>query len=152
MTLQKIVVNMGVGKAKEDKKFLESARQDLVVITGQTPYSRPAKKAIAGFAVRAGELVGLTVTLRGERMWSFFKKLVRVVLPRLRDFRGLSTKSFDGQGNYSLGIAEHAVFPEIDPNKVEKSKSLEITLVTNVKTDEEGRKILEDLGMPFEHG
>lgn len=150
MTLQKIVVNMGVGRAREDKDFLESARRDLALITGQKPAERPAKRAIAGFKVRAGELIGLTVTLRGERMWSFFRKLVGVILPRLRDFRGVSRRSFDGRGNYSLGITEHNVFPEIDPNKAGKIKSLEITIVTTAKDDESGFNLLKELGMPFE--
>lgn len=148
--LEKIVVNMGVGKALDDPKYLESAANDLAVITGQRPTPRPAKKAISGFKVRAGDVVGLAVTLRGKRMRDFFQKLVGIVLPRLRDFRGLSRKSFDGHGNYSLGIPEHTVFPEIDPNKVDKIKSLEMTIVTTAKNDEEGLKFLESLGMPFE--
>lgn len=148
--LEKIVVNMGVGKALDDQKFLESAADDLAVITGQKPSSRSAKKAVAGFKVRAGDVVGLTVTLRGRRMRDFFEKLVGIVLPRLRDFRGLSRGSFDGHGNYSLGIPEHTVFPEIDPNKVGKIKSLEITIATTAKTDEDGLNFLESLGMPFE--
>lgn len=151
-SLEKIVVNMGVGKALEDPKYLESAMEDLAVITGQKPVSRSAKKAVSGFKVRAGDVVGLAVTLRGRRMEDFVKKLVGIVLPRLRDFRGLSHRSFDGHGNYSLGIPEHTVFPEIDPNKVSKIKSLEITIVTTAKNDEEGFKLLQTLGMPFEKG
>ncbi len=148
--LEKIVVNMGVGKALGDSKYLESASNDLVVITGQKPAVRKAKKAIAGFKLRAGDPVGLMVTLRGRRMRDFFQKLVNIVLPRLRDFHGVSRESFDGSGNYSLGITEHTVFPEIDPNKVGKIKSLEVTIVTTAKTDEEGFELLEKLGMPFE--
>ncbi len=148
--LEKIVVNMGVGKALDDSKYLESASNDLVVITGQKPAVRKAKKAIAGFKLRAGDPIGLMVTLRGRRMRDFFQKLVNIVLPRLRDFHGVSRESFDGGGNYSLGITEHTVFPEIDPNKVGKIKSLEVTIVTTAKTDEEGLELLEKLGMPFE--
>lgn len=149
-SLEKIVVNMGVGKALDDPKYLESAANDLAVITGQKPAVRPAKKAIAGFKLKAGDAVGLVVTLRGKRMEDFFEKLVGIVLPRLRDFHGVSRKSFDGSGNYSLGIEEHTVFPEVDPNKVDKVKSLEVTIVTTARSDEEGLKLLEKLGMPFE--
>ena len=149
-SLEKIVVSMGVGRALGDSKYLESAAEDLQVITGQKPAIRVAKKAIAGFKLRAGESVGLVVTLRGKRMWFFFEKLVHIVLPRLRDFHGVSRKSFDGGGNYSLGIEEHTVFPEIDPNKVGKIKGLEVTIVTTAKTDKEGVELLEKLGMPFE--
>ena len=149
-TLEKIVVNIGTGKFKDDSKYLESAAEDLQVITGQKAAVRAAKKAIAGFKLRAGDPVGLMVTLRGKRMRDFFGKLVNIVLPRLRDFHGVSRKSFDGSGNYSLGIEEHTVFPEIDPNKVGKIKGLEVTIVTTAKTDEEGQELLEKLGMPFE--
>lgn len=149
-TLEKIIVNMGVGRALDDPKYLESAMRDLAVITGQKPAVRKAKKAIAGFKLKAGDAVGLMVTLRGKRMRDFFEKLVKIVLPRLRDFRGVSRKSFDGSGNYSLGIEEHTVFPEIDSNKVEKIKGLEVTIVTTAKTDEEALGLLEKLGMPFE--
>lgn len=149
-TLEKIIVSIGTGKQKDDSKYLESAAEDLQVITGQKAAVRAAKKAIAGFKLRAGEPVGLVVTLRGKRMKDFFEKLVNIVLPRLRDFHGVLRKSFDGRGNYSLGIEEHPVFPEIDPNKVGKIKSLEVTIVTTAKTDEEGFELLEKLGMPFE--
>ncbi len=149
-SLEKIVVNIGTGKFKDDSKYLESAAEDLQVITGQKAAVRAAKKAIAGFKLRAGDPVGLMVTLRGKRMRDFFGKLVNIVLPRLRDFHGVSRKSFDGSGNYSLGIEEHTVFPEIDPNKVGKIKGLEVTIVTTAKTDEEGQELLEKLGMPFE--
>lgn len=148
--LEKIVVSMGVGKQKDDSKYLESAAEDLQVITGQKVVLRAAKKAIAGFKLRAGDPVGLVVTLRGKRMQFFFEKLVHIVLPRLRDFHGVPLKSFDGGGNYSLGIEEHTVFPEIDPNNVGKIKGLEVTIVTTAKTDEEGLALLESLGMPFE--
>ena len=149
-SLEKIVVSMGTGKQSDDSKYLESATNDLEVITGQKPAVRSAKKAIAAFKLRAGEPVGLMVTLRGKRMRDFFEKLVNIVLPRLRDFHGVSRKSFDGSGNYSLGIEEHTVFPEIDPNKVGRVKGLEVTIVTTAGTDEEGLKLLEKLGMPFE--
>lgn len=149
-TLEKIIVSMGVGKQLDDSKYLESAVEDLAMITGQKAAVRAAKKAIAGFKLRAGAPVGLLVTLRGKRMWSFFEKLVHIVLPRLRDFHGVRRKSFDGRGNYSLGIEEHTVFPEIDPNKVGKIKGLEVTIVTTAEKDEEGLKLLEKLGMPFE--
>jgi large subunit ribosomal protein L5 len=148
--LEKIIVNMGVGRFKDDKKYLESAADDLAIITGQRPATRVARKAIAGFKLRAGDPVGLVVTLRGKRADDFFKKLVCIVLPRLRDFHGVPRKAFDGSGNYTLGIEEHTVFSEIDPNKVDKIKGLEITIVTTAKTDEEGLQLLEDLGMPFE--
>jgi len=148
--LEKIVVNMGVGKALDDPKYLESAANDIMVITGQKPAVRKAKKAVASFKLKAGDPIGLVVTLRGKRMWAFFEKLVNIVLPRLRDFHGVSRESFDGSGNYTLGIAEHTVFPEIDPNKVDRIKGLEVTLVTAAQTDSEGLKLLEELGMPFE--
>ena len=148
--LEKIVVNMGTGKYKDDSKYLEAAAEDLQVITGQKAAIRTAKKAIAGFKLRAGDPVGLMVTLRGKRMQDFFEKLVSIVLPRLRDFHGVSKKSFDGSGNYNLGIEEHAVFPEIDPNKVGKIKGLEVTIVTSSENDKEGLELLEKLGMPFE--
>jgi len=148
-SLEKIVVNMGTGKYKDDAKYLESAAEDLQVITGQKAAVRAAKKAIAVFKLRAGEPVGLMVTLRGKRMWDFFEKLVNIVLPRLRDFHGVSRKSFDGRGNYNLGIEEHAVFPEIDPNKIGKIKGFEITIVTTARDDKEGLELLEGLGMPF---
>ena len=140
---------MGVGRALDDPKYLESAANDLTVITGQKPAVRKAKKAVAAFKLKAGDTVGLMVTLRGKRMRDFFEKLVNIVLPRLRDFHGVSRKSFDGSGNYSLGIEEHTVFPEIDSNKVDRVKGLEVTLVTTAKNDEEGLKLLEKLGMPF---
>jgi len=149
-SLEKIVVSMGTGQHKDDSKYLESAAEDLRVITGQKPAVRTAKKAIAVFKLRSGAPVGLMVTLRGKRMQDFFEKLINIVLPRLRDFHGVSRKSFDGSGNYSLGIEEHTVFPEIDPNKVGKIKGLEVTIVTTAGDDKEGLELLEKLGMPFE--
>ena len=148
--VDKIVVNMGLGDAYTDAKILDAGMAELAAITGQKPKVTRARKSISGFKLRAGDPVGLMVTLRGKRMRGFFEKLVNIVLPRLRDFHGVSRKSFDGGGNYSLGIEEHAVFPEIDPNKIGKIKGLEVTIVTTAETDEEGLKLLESLGMPFE--
>lgn len=148
-TIEKIVVNMGVGKFKDDQKALASAAADLAQITGQKPASRPAKKAISAFKLRQGEPVGLMVTLRGERMWAFFDKLVNLVLPRIRDFHGVSRSGFDPKGNYSLGIREHTVFPDIDPNRVDRTKSLMVTLVCRAKDKKEAEIFLEKLGWPF---
>ncbi len=150
--MDKIVVNIGLSEAMENKKALEAARGDLAVITGQKPKITKARQSIAGFKLRAGQTIGLMVTLRGQRMYDFFEKLVKVTLPRLRDFQGVSLKSFDGQGNYSLGIPEQIVFPEVDPAKIDKVRGLEITIVTNAKTDEKAEKLLALLGMPFEKG
>ena len=148
-TLEKVVVNMGVGRFKDDKNYLESASKDLALISGQKPNIRKARKSISGFKLRAGEPVGLVVTLRGPRMWDFFEKLVNIVLPRLRDFRGISRRALDGSGNLNIGLSEHTVFPEIDPNRVDKLKGLEVTIVTTAKDDEEGFKLLSKLGTPF---
>lgn len=148
--LEKIVVNMGVGGLLKDKAQMDKAAEELSMITGQKAQPRPAKKSIAGFSIRAGMPVGLRVTLRGDRMYSFLDKLISIVFPRLRDFRGISTKGFDNSGNYSLGFSEQTMFPEIDIAKVEKAKGLEITIVTTAKTKEAGKKLLEHLGMPFE--
>lgn len=148
-SLEKIVVNMGVGRFKDDKSYLGSAGEDLALITGQKPSIRKAKQSISGFKLRAGDPVGLAVTLRGQRMWDFFEKLVNVVLPRVRDFRGISEKALDGSGNLNVGFSEHTVFPEIDPNKVDKLKSLEVTIVTTAKDNEVGYKLLSKLGTPF---
>jgi len=145
----KIVVNMGVGSERENKEGLEKAKEDLSRITGQTPAVRPAKKAIASFSLKKGEPVGLTVTLRGRRMWDFLEKLVRVVLPRTRGFKGISRKSFDRKGNLTIGIVEHTVFPEIDPHKVGKIRGMEVTIVTNSDDDEKAYRVLKELGMPF---
>lgn len=147
--LQKIAVNMGVGSKKEDKEYIESARHDLESITGQKAALRSAKKSIAGFSVRKGQLVGLQVTLRGPRMWDFFEKFVKVDLPRIRDFRGISRKSFDKHGNISIGVTEHTVFPEIDPNKVDKIKPLGVVITTTARNDAEGYALLKALGFPF---
>lgn len=147
--MEKIVVNIGLGEALQDKKILEAVSADLAVITGQKPKVAAARKSIAGFKLRAGQPIGLMVTLRGKRMYDFFEKLTKIVLPRLRDFQGVSLKSFDGQGNYSLGIPEQIVFPEIDYAKIDKVRSLEVTIVTNAKADEKAKRLLELLGMPF---
>jgi len=148
--MKKIVINIGLGEASQDKKVLQAASNELAAITGQKPKITAARQSIAGFKLRAGQPVGLMVTLRGQRMYDFFEKLVKIVLPRLRDFRGVSLKSFDGRGNYSLGISEQIVFPEINYAKVKKVRSLELTIVTDAKTDERAQKLLELLGMPFE--
>lgn len=148
--MEKIVINMGVGEAAKNQATMDALKRDMSVITGQAPSVRNAKVSIASFSLRAGQPVGLAVTLRGERMYSFFDRLVSIVLPRLRDFRGVSTKSFDNFGNYTIGFAEHTVFPEIDPTKSAAPHGLEITLVTSAKSKEEARKLLELLGMPFE--
>ena len=147
--ISKIVLNMGVKDALSDKKNIEKAIEVLGQITGQKPKITKAKKAISTFKLREGDEIGLMVTLRGKRMYDFFQKLVGVVLPRLRDFHGVPTKSFDGRGNYSLGFAESLVFPEIDPGKIDKIQGLEITIVTTAKDDKEGFALLKSLGMPF---
>jgi len=150
--IEKIIINIGLSEAMENKKTLESASNDLAVITGQKPKVTKARQSIAGFKLRAGQPIGLMTTLRGQRMYDFFEKLVTIALPRLRDFQGVSLKSFDGQGNYTLGIPEQIVFPEIDYAKVDKVRGLEITIVTNAKTNEKAKRLLELLGMPFEKG
>lgn len=150
--LQKIVINIGLGEAIQDPKALESAERDLAAISGQHPVITRARKSIASFKLRAGMPIGMMVTLRGKRMYDFLDKLVNVVLPRLRDFQGVSRNSFDGRGNYSLGLKEQIVFPEIEYDKVDKVRGMEITLVTIAQRDEEGRRLLELLGMPFERG
>lgn len=147
--LVKIVVNSGLSEALGDKKVLEVMSGQLAQITGQKPKVTRAKKAIAGFKLKAGDAIGLAVTLRGRKMYDFLEKLVAIVLPRVRDFRGVSLSAFDGHGNYNLGIAEIMVFPEIDYSRLDKIRGLEITIVTSAKNDEEGKKLLEILGMPF---
>ena len=147
--LHKIVVNMGVGEATQNAKVLDPAVNELGQITGQKPVVTRAKKSIAAFKVRQGQAIGAMVTLRGDRMYEFFDRLVNVVLPRVRDFRGVSTKSFDGRGNYTLGIKDQLIFPEIDYNKVEKVKGMNICITTTAKTDAEGLALLKQLGMPF---
>mgnify|MGYP001088968849 CR=1 FL=1 len=147
--LEKIVVNMGVGGATQDAKLLESAISDLTIITGQKPAITRAKKSIASFKLRQGMAIGAKVTLRGDRMWEFYDRLLSTALPRIRDFRGVSNKAFDGRGNYSLGVSEQLIFPEIDYDKVDKIRGMDITFVTTAKTDEECRVLLEQFGFPF---
>lgn len=148
-TVEKIILNMGVGRFKSDRNEIEKAKADLAQIAGQAPSSREAKKAVASFSLRKGEIVGLAATLRGRKMWDFLEKLVKIVLPRTRDFKGISRKSFDGKGNLTIGVAEHTAFPEIDAHKVDKLRGLEITIVTNADSDEKAYRVLKELGMPF---
>ena len=147
--LKKIVLSIGLGEAVQEAKALETAQKDLVTISGQHPVTTRAKKSISAFKLRAGVPIGMMGTLRGRRMYDFFDKLVNVVLPRFRDFRGVSRDSFDGRGSYSLGIKEQIVFPEIDYDKVDKIRGLEVTIVTTAKNDDEARTLLELMGMPF---
>jgi large subunit ribosomal protein L5 len=147
--LEKIVINMGLGEAIQNIKILDSAAEELKTIAGQKPVVTRAKKSIAAFKLRAGMPIGCMVTLRRDRMYDFFQKLVNVALPRVRDFRGISGKAMDGFGNYSLGVKEHIIFPEIDYDKIDKIKGLNITIVTTAKTDEEGKQLLKLMGMPF---
>ena len=148
--LEKIVINMGLGDCKDNSKALETAVSELTIIAGQKPLVTRATKSIANFKVRAGMNVGAKVTLRGDRMYEFTDKLVSIVLPRTRDFRGVSAKAFDGRGNYSLGVREQLIFPEIEYDKVEKIRGMEMIFVTTAKTDEEARELLRLLGMPFQ--
>lgn len=147
--LEKIVINMGLGDCKDNAKALELAVSELATISGQKPLVTKAKKSVANFKLRAGMNVGAKVTLRGDRMYEFADKLVSIVLPRVRDFRGVSTKAFDGRGNYALGVREQLIFPEIDYDKVEKIRGLEMIFVTSAKTDEEAQELLQLMGMPF---
>jgi len=147
--LSKIVLNMGLGEAIQNIKILDSAVEELALIAGQRPLVTRARKSIASFKLRAGLSIGCMVTLRGDRMYDFFTKLVNIALPRVRDFRGVSGKAFDGRGNYSLGIREHIIFPEIDYDKIDKIKGMNITVVTTAQTDEEGKELLRLMGMPF---
>ncbi|MDY0340662.1 MAG: 50S ribosomal protein L5 [Coriobacteriia bacterium] len=147
--LEKIVVNMGVGAATQDAKLLDSAVRDLTIITGQKPAITRAKKSIASFKLREGMPIGAKVTLRGDRMWEFFDRLLSTALPRMRDFRGVSNKAFDGRGNYSLGITEQLIFPEIDYDQIDKIRGMDITFVTSANTDEECRALLDQFGFPF---
>lgn len=147
--VEKVVINLGIGEGARDKGVIEKASQDLAMITGHKPKVTKARASIAGFKLRAGAPIGLVVTLRGERMGSFLEKLFKIVLPRLRDFQGLSAKGFDGQANYNLGIAEYTVFPEIDYSKVEKVRGLQITIVTNTDDVQKAKRLLQSLGMPF---
>jgi large subunit ribosomal protein L5 len=148
-TLSKIVVNIGIGEAVANPKLLEKAASELADITGQKPVVRRARKSIANFKLRAGQQIGCMVTLRGHRMWEFFDRLMNVSLPRVRDFKGASPKAFDGRGNYSLGIREQIIFPEVDYDKVEQITGLNVTLCTSAKTDSEGKALLAHLGVPF---
>jgi large subunit ribosomal protein L5 len=147
--LIKIVVNMGVGEGSRDIKLLDAATHDLAHVTGQKPVVTRAKKSIANFKIRAGMPVGCKVTLRGNRMYDFFDRLVNIAIPRIRDFRGVSPRSFDGRGSYTLGIREQLIFPEIDLDKVVRTQGMDITIVTTAKSDEEARELLRCLGMPF---
>jgi large subunit ribosomal protein L5 len=147
--LEKITLNIGLGEAIQNAKALEAAEQDLVAICGQHPVTTRAKKSIAAFRLRTGMPIGLKVTLRGERMYDFFDKLVNAVLPRMHEFQGVPPDSFDGRGNYTLGIKEQILFPEIDYDKIDKVRGLEISIITTAKKDEDGRHLLELLGMPF---
>ncbi len=147
--LEKIVVNVGLGEAIANGRALEAATNDLATITGQKPVVTRAKKSIASFKLRAGMPIGAMVTLRGERMYEFLDRLISVALPRIRDFRGVSPNSFDGRGNYTLGLREQLMFPEIDYDRIDKIRGLEVSIVTTAKTDDEGRRLLALLGMPF---
>jgi large subunit ribosomal protein L5 len=147
----KITVNIGLGEALTNSKAVEAAVSDLTIITGQKPVVTKAKRSIAQFKIREGNTIGCKVTLRGQRMWDFLERLTRLALPRIRDFRGVPSKSFDGRGNYSLGLREQLAFPEIDYDKVDRLRGLEMTVVTTAKTDEEGQRLLALLGMPFEN-
>ena len=148
--LQKVVVNIGVGsETQTDSKALDAAVNDLTIITGQKPVVAKARKSIANFKLREGKPIGVKVTLRGQRMWSFLDRLMNVALPRVRDFRGVSAEAFDGRGNYTLGLREQLVFPEIEYDKIDKLRGMEITVVTSARTDDEGRRLLQLLGMPF---
>lgn len=148
--VEKIIINMGVGDAVQNSKLLDNAVEELTLIAGQKPVITRAKKSIAGFRLREGMPIGAKVTLRGERMYEFLQKLIRVALPRVRDFRGISNKAFDGRGNYTLGVKEQLIFPEIDYDKVNKVRGMDIAIVTTSNTDEEARELLTQLGMPFQ--
>jgi large subunit ribosomal protein L5 len=147
--VEKIVVNIGLGEAIQNIKVLDNAANDMAIITGQKPVITKAKKSIASFKLRAGMPIGCMVTLRRERMYEFLQKLLTIVLPRVRDFKGVSAKSFDGRGNYTLGLREQIIFPEIDYDKIDKSRGMNITIATTARTDEEGHELLKLMGMPF---
>ncbi|MBP1701662.1 MAG: rplE [Chloroflexi bacterium] len=147
--IEKVVVNIGVGEALDNAKALDAAVGDMTQITGQKPIITKARKSIAAFKLREGRAIGVKVTLRGERMWSFLDRLMNIALPRVRDFRGISADAFDGRGNYTLGLREQLVFPEIDYDKIDKLRGLEVTIVTTARSDDEGRILLQMLGMPF---
>ena len=148
--LEKAVINMGVGDSLKDGRLMEAAVEDLQIITGQKPVVTRARKSVAGFKIREGMAIGAKVTLRGDRMWEFVDRLVSIAIPRIRDFRGLNPKAFDGHGNYTLGLTEQLIFPEIDYDKVAKVRGMDITVATTAKTDDEGRALLVALGFPFE--
>ncbi len=147
--IEKVVVNIGLGEAMDNPKALESATADLIQITGQKPIQTKARKAIANFKLREGRLIGTKVTLRGERMWAFLDRLLNIALPRVRDFRGVSANAFDGRGNYTLGLKDQLVFPEIEYDKIDKLRGMEITIVTSARDDNQARALLQLLGMPF---
>ena len=147
--LEKIVINMGVGRATQQASLIEGAQRDLEVITGQKPIVTRAKKSIAGFKLREGQAIGVKATLRGDRAWEFFDRLLSLAIPRIRDFRGLSPRSFDGHGNYTFGVTEQLIFPEIDYDKIDTTRGMDITIVTTARTNEEGRAFLAAFGFPF---
>ncbi|MBO8153639.1 50S ribosomal protein L5 [Thermovirga sp.] len=147
--IDKVVINVGVGEAKQDYKLMDAAVSELRAITGQQPIIKRAKKSVAGFKVREGMPVGCCVTLRGARMWEFLDRMISLALPRIKDFRGVSPKAFDGRGNYNLGLKEQLIFPEIDYDKVSRVRGMNITIVTTAKTDEEALSLLKEIGMPF---
>ena len=147
--IEKITLNMGVGEALTDKKLLDNAVADLTAISGQKPLITKARKSVAGFKIRQGYPIGCKVTLRGERMWEFFERLISIAVPRIRDFRGLNAKSFDGRGNYSMGVREQIILPEIDYDKVDRVRGLDITITTTAKNDEEGQALLAAFNFPF---
>ena len=148
--LEKVVINMGVGDSLKDGRLMEAAVEDLQTITGQRPVVTRARQSVAGFKIREGMAIGVKVTLRGDRMWEFVDRLVSIAIPRIRDFRGLNPRSFDGHGNFTLGLTEQLIFPEIDYDKVAKVRGMDITVATTAKTDDEGRALLVALGFPFE--
>ncbi len=150
--VEKVVVNIGLGEATQDAKMLDAASTDIATITGQKPVITRARKSIANFKVREGNAIGVMVTMRGSQMWEFLDRLLNATLPRIRDFRGVSPKAFDGRGNFSLGVQEQLIFPEIDYDKIDRVRGMQINIVTSARTDEEGTRLLELLGMPFSKG
>jgi large subunit ribosomal protein L5 len=150
--IRKVVVNVGMGEALDNPKAIEAATTDVTAITGQKPVVTKARKSVANFKLREGRAIGVTVTLRGERMWSFLDRLMNVALPRVRDFRGVPSDSFDGRGNYTLGLREQLIFPEIQYDKIDKIRGFEVTIVTSARNDQEGHRLLQLLGMPFTKG
>jgi large subunit ribosomal protein L5 len=147
--LEKIVINMGVGKATQQQSLIEGAQRDLEIISGQKPVVTRAKKSIANFKLREGQAIGVKVTLRGDRAWEFFDRLIALAIPRIRDFRGLPPRSFDGRGNYTFGVTEQLIFPEVDYDKIDTVRGMDITIVTTARTDDEGRALLRAFGFPF---